>query len=181
MTPLLLKDAVKLTTKAYRKSSIKDTPMLIESYSWVINSEITPKTKLRLDLAVIFKPPKKCTAKRCNRRVKVLGFARCSWLTRVSLSLSLSPFPFSQILLPMRLLIPVAARSVNSNRRLKKLNGIRRVSSADTKRDVPGRGHWLSKGTTYKYQLVVGPLLLLSRRLVSSSAPSLFGPRSLFR
>lgn len=71
----------------------------------------------------------------------------------------------------MRLLIPAAARPANSSGQSKRINGIRCVSSADTKRDVPGRGHWFSKGTTYKYHLVANPplLLLLRHRLLSSS------------
>lgn len=83
--------------------------------------------------------------------------------TRLSLFLFLF---LPQILLPMRLLIPFAARPVNSNGRPEKINGIRCVSSADTKRDVPGRGQWLSKGTTYKYHLVRDLSSSLRRRLL---------------
>lgn len=103
------------------------------------------------------------TAGRCNGRVKVLGFALRLINTRLSLFLFLF---LPQILLPMRLLIPFAARPVNSNGRLEKINGIRCVSSADTKRDVPGRGQWLSKGTTYKYHLVRDLSSSLRRRLL---------------
>lgn len=104
---------------------------------------------------------------RCNWRVN-RGQFRSMQLINPRFSLPLSPSSFP-ILLPMRLLIPVAAPC--EFQRAAEENQWHPVRFADTKRDVPGRGHWFSKSTTYKYRLVANPplLLLLLRHLLSSS------------